>query len=153
MIDQGEIWSDKLPIFKLNYGGGMTPFSSIAFNLGPFICFGKNGPFPSEQADFERQEIQNKIMSLKRQLNTTQDEMNQLSEKIDDLSTTKAPKTASGPVLIFQKLQPFRAGSNLIIGEINGYYDNYEVSMEFKFDGRTGGWGQLLQGELKKFKH
>jgi len=50
MIDSGVITSkSQLPITKLLYGDSEKRYSYIKYSLGPLICSGKNGIYPSEE--------------------------------------------------------------------------------------------------------
>ena len=48
VTDNGILSSEKLPIYALEYGGSFTSISSIHFNIGAFVCRGKNGYYPSK---------------------------------------------------------------------------------------------------------
>ena len=44
LIDDGILFDKTaLPVKSLNYGGSITPFSSIKYTLGPLVCRGKAG--------------------------------------------------------------------------------------------------------------
>ena len=65
--DQGTIYSlSKLPIMKLNYGGSISPYSSIHFKLGPMVCSGKSTYYPSESAQAERKALKDWILQIDR---------------------------------------------------------------------------------------
>ena len=56
--------TSKLPVMKLNYGGSITPYSSINFKLDPLVCSGKKTFYPSEFALAERVSIKKEISSF-----------------------------------------------------------------------------------------
>ena len=68
LTDTGILSSDKLPIYALKYGGSLTPYSSIDYNIGSLVCSGKKGIFPSETDDFEKQSIKSRLSNLEKQI-------------------------------------------------------------------------------------
>lgn len=46
--DEGILSSENLPVYAIALGGSYTPYSSIKFNVGPLVCTGKRGFYPSE---------------------------------------------------------------------------------------------------------
>ena len=48
-IDEGILSSENLPVYEIRLGGSYSPYSSVKFNVGPLVCTGKNGFYPSEQ--------------------------------------------------------------------------------------------------------
>ena len=63
-VDSGEITSmDKLPVSALSYGTSI-PNGKINFYLGPMICSGKRGIFPSEQNDADKQNVQKQLQNV-----------------------------------------------------------------------------------------
>ena len=82
VVDSGEITSmDKLPIAKLNYGTSI-PNGKINYYLGPMICSGKQGTFPSEQDDADKQLVQEKIKSVTEELRTAKKEIYSATRKL-----------------------------------------------------------------------
>ena len=110
---------DKLPIFAVSYGGSLTPYSSINYNIGPLVCSGKKGVFPSEADDIEKERIKSRLRNLENELD---DHMG----------------------LIFGLAGPFRPSKNNKIGEINSYFNNYKFSFEVKHQSIPSGFTQLL---------
>jgi len=52
--DNGILTSlDQLPVIELAYGGGRGRYDLISFQLGPFVCEGKDPTelYPSEKAE------------------------------------------------------------------------------------------------------
>ena len=47
--DEGILSSENLPVYEVRLGGSYSPYSSVKFNVGPLVCTGKNGFYPSEQ--------------------------------------------------------------------------------------------------------
>ena len=91
-IDNGEITSMlKLPITKLNYGTSI-PNGKINYYLGPMICSGKRGYFPSENNKVEKQKIQNQMQNITNDLQKTQtsvqSDISKLRSEVDILNTT-----------------------------------------------------------------
>ena len=114
LTDTGILSSDKLPIYALRYGGSLTPYSSINYNIGSLICSGKKGIYPSEADNIEKQRIKTRLGYLEK----------------------KIPR--------FELKGPFRPSKNNMIGEINSYFNNYEFSFEVKHQSIPSGYTQLL---------
>ena len=64
VTDEGTLSSDQLPIYGLRYGGSFTPYSSVQFDIGPLICSGKNGTYPSEAGNLEKENLNRKLLEL-----------------------------------------------------------------------------------------
>ena len=47
--DEGILTSENLPVYGIGLGGSYTPYSSIKFSIGPLVCTGKRGLYPSEE--------------------------------------------------------------------------------------------------------
>ena len=64
LTDVGIMTSDQLPIYGLQYGGSLTPFGSVKVDIGPLICSGKKGFYPSEAEEIEKQNLNLKMKEL-----------------------------------------------------------------------------------------
>ena len=71
MTDEGILSSDQLPIYGLSYGGSYTPYSSIKFDIGPLLCVGKKGFYPSEAKNLEKEKLDRKLLELTNELEET----------------------------------------------------------------------------------
>ena len=141
--DIGILTSDELPISALKYGGSFTSISSINVKLGPFICEGKKGHFPSEAEDIEKKKLNSKIDNLRSVLESFQGNLNNITDKLDDhlrttaktttITTTITTTAKAGSAPVFQKLGIFTPVKNNLIGEITTFYQNYRFSMELKW--------------------
>ena len=70
VVDRGQIISmHKLPVTSLNYGTSI-PIGNINYYLGPMICSGKRGIFPSEQDEADKQFVQRQIQNVTQDLHT-----------------------------------------------------------------------------------
>ena len=90
-VDIGEISSmHKLPITQLNYGTSIST-GHIHYFLGPMICGGKRGLFPSEKNEVEKQIVQEQITNISNKLQITETNVRSDIENfrlvIDDLTT------------------------------------------------------------------
>ena len=83
--DVGVLSSDQLPIYGLQYGGSHTPFSSINYNIGPLICFGKKGFYPSEADDIEKENLELRLNELINKVKETKKDLNELSNRTQKL--------------------------------------------------------------------
>ena len=82
VVDKGEITSmNKLPITKLNYGTSIAN-GNIKYYLGPMICTGKRGIFPSEQDDADKQLVQEQIKNVTEELRTAKKEIYSTTAKL-----------------------------------------------------------------------
>ena len=107
--DFGLLEANSLPVCGMQYGGAYTPLSSIRFKLGPLLCFGKNGHYPSEAEQVELEAIKsslsklkNEFISTKRQQEGIKRNIQSVSEKLDDhlrttTSTTTTTTTTKNP--------------------------------------------------------
>ena len=64
----------KLPVMELYYGGSISDNSKIIYQLGPLICSGKSGNYPSEETKTALTELFNKDISFAAKLNDLQEE-------------------------------------------------------------------------------
>jgi len=148
LTDEGILSSDQLPIYGLQFGGSHTPYSSVNFDIGPLICSGKTGFYPSEADKLEKEKLNIRLNKLTNKIAETKEGLHELSEELEDhmrTTTTTTTTTTIDPRLYFEKIGPFKASLNNKIGEITKYYHNYEFSMELKYKS-TPGQKQLLEG-------
>ena len=81
-IDSGEITSMmKLPITKLNYGTSI-PTGHINYYLGPMICGGKRGSFPSEKFEIDKKIVQEQIRNVTNNLQQSKHEVESAISKL-----------------------------------------------------------------------
>ena len=96
--------------------------------------------------------MNSKINDLTNEISETKEDLQDLSEQMQDhlrTTTTTTTTTTVDPRLHFEKIGPFRPSANNKIGEITKYYHNYEFSMELKF-GSLQGPTQLIQGVVEE---
>ena len=130
LTDVGILSSELLPVYGLRYGGFYTPFSSVRFNIGPLICSGKEGFYPSEAEDMEKETLNSKINELKNDMQETKEELEELSDQLEDhlrtttttTTTTSTTTTTAVPIVI---------AKNKLMSALD-YKDDYEVSFEFQ---------------------
>ena len=157
LTDEGTLSSDLLPIYALQYGGSVTPYSLIKFSIGPLICSGKQGFYPSEAEDFEKQTLKSKIYNLTNEIAETKQGLHDLSDQLEDhmkttttktttttTTSTRTTTTTADPKLHFEMIGRLRPSLGNKIVEITKYYHNYEFSMELKYDNLQNSWFQLL---------
>ena len=88
--------SDQLPIYGLYYGGSHTPYSFINYNVGPLICSGKNGFYPSEADDIAKETFNSRLDELKNEMKETKENLSEISDHLDDyLRTTTSTTTTT----------------------------------------------------------
>ena len=146
LTDVGTLSSELLPIYGLRYGGSHTPFSSVRFNIGPLICFGKTGFYPSEAEDMKKETLNSKIDELTNNMKETKEELHELFDQLEDhiratttTTTTTTTSTTAAPIVIER---------NKLISALE-YNDNYEVSFEFKaHSDQHSGYNQIIVGKL-----
>ena len=126
----------------------MNKFASIHTRLGPLICSGKKGYFPSEAEDVEMEDIKSKIDELAVQL----EEHLRTTTTTTTTTTSTTTTTTTNPNLKFEKIGPFKVTKNNKIGEIDTYYKNFEFSMELKY-AQTTGDHQLIVVESSATAH
>ena len=85
MTDEGTLSSNNLPIYGLSYGGSFTPYSSVQFNIGPLICSGKKGSYPSETERFEKEKLNRKLLELTNEIEETKEDLNALSDQAEEV--------------------------------------------------------------------
>ena len=157
LTDEGTLSSDQLPIYGVQFGGSFTPFSNVKFNIGPLICSGKNGYYPSEAENVHKETLNSKMNDLTNDIAETKEDLQDLFDVLEDhlRTTTTTTTTTTYPRLKFEKIEPFRASSNNKIGEITTYYHNYEFSMEVKYDRSqlSKSSTQMLEGIVFMFEN
>ena len=96
VTDVGVLSSDQLPIYGLYYGGSHTPYSFINYNVGPLICSGKNGFYPSEADDIAKETFNSRLDELKNEIKETKENLSEISDHLDDyLRTTTSTTTTT----------------------------------------------------------
>ena len=85
LTDEGTLSSDQLPIYGLSYGGSFTPYSSLKVKIGPLICSGKKGSYPSEAENFEKEKLKRKLLQLTNQIAETKKDLDKLVDQSDEI--------------------------------------------------------------------
>ena len=85
MTDEGILSSDQLPIYGLSYGGSYTPYSSIKFDIGPLLCVGKKGLYPSESEKLEKQKLNRRLLELTNELAETKEGLDELTDQTEEI--------------------------------------------------------------------
>ena len=80
LTDEGIIWSDQLPIYGLQFGGSFTPYSNVKFDIGPLMCSGKKGHYPSEAKILEKEKLNIRLNELTNYMEETKADLNELSD-------------------------------------------------------------------------
>ena len=152
MTDFGILTSDRLPIYKLYYGGAITPYSQVQFDIGPFICSGKRGLFPSEVKDFKSKMMMSNLENIRNELDVTKNDLSKVATQLEshlrktttitENVTTKATTTittteSTVSAVQFEKSGPFSSSLNNKIGEIQFYHKNFEFTMEVKYNSHS----------------
>jgi len=165
LTDVGILSSETLPIYGLRYGGSFTPYSLINFDIGPLVCSGKKGYYPSEAEDMEKEKLNSKLNKLTTEIEETNEDLQELSDQLNEhlrtttttttttttsTTTTTTTTTTADPRLHFEKLETFKANATSKIGQITKYYHNYEFSMELKY-GKSEGAKHLIEGSFSFF--
>ena len=84
LTDEGTLSSDQLPIYGLQFGGSFTPYSNVKFDIGPLVCSGKTGNYPSEATDVEKETLKSKLNDLTNDIAETKGDLHDLSEQLED---------------------------------------------------------------------
>ena len=158
--DIGILSSDKLPVYALRYGGAYTDYSSIRTIIEPLICTGKKGYYPSEAENIEKRDMKLKLSNFMNQLQDTREDLDDLSNKLENyLRTTKPPTTAPPTTIttttavfipVFEKKESFSARQNHKIGEINTFHQNFRFSMELKYSTLSTSYRGVFVGNVRK---
>lgn len=94
VTDVGVISSDQLPIYGLYHGGSHTPYSFINYDIGPIICSGKKGFYPSEADDIAKETLNSKLDELKNEMKEAKENLGEISDQLEEhLRTTTTTTT------------------------------------------------------------
>ena len=137
VTDVGVLSSDHLPIYGIYHGGSHTPYSFIKYDIGPLICSGKKGFYPSETGDIEKELVNSRLNELKNEMKEIKENLSEISDQLDEHLSK-----IYGPISIER---------NNLMSKLN-YSDDYEISFEYKASViPSSGWHQILSGSLITF--
>ena len=85
VTDVGILSSDQLPIYGFQFGGSLTPFSSIKFDMGPFVCSGKNGFYSSQAEGIEKEKLNSRLEKLTNDILQTEENLDELSDRTREI--------------------------------------------------------------------
>ena len=96
VTDVGVLSSDQLPIYGLYHGGSHTPYSFINYDIGPLICSGKKGFYPSEADDIEKETVNSRLEELNNEMKETKENLSEISDQLEEhLRTTTTTSTTT----------------------------------------------------------
>ena len=84
LTDEGILSSDQLPVYGVQLGGSYTPYSNVKFNIGPLICSGKEGHYPSEAKILEKEKMNLRLNELTNDIKDTKADLIELSDQAEE---------------------------------------------------------------------
>ena len=135
VTDVGILTSEQLPIYGVQYGGSITPYSSIRFDIGPFICSGKKGFYPSETEDIEKENLTLEINELKNEIKETKEDLYEISDQLEEhlrttttTTSTTTTTTTVPPSLAVLVLSNWSSSNKPMVLSFDGTFSNNFIS-------------------------
>jgi len=103
-------------------------------DIGPLICSGKKGFYPSEAEDVEKQNLNLKMKELANEMKETKEDLNELSDQLEEhLKTTTTTSTTITTTTTTTTTTVPPSNSVLVLSSFNSKNKPMVVSFEGSF--------------------
>ena len=138
-VDYGILRStSKLPVIQLHYGGSITPYSIINFQLGPLVCSGKKTFYPSEFALEERN-------SIKEEISTLQTEFTRVKIETEDILNSTLSQIQSDMTKFKEEIDALVNERVAVISNVNNFNMFNFKTVAFRAAGHNDGGGSIRE--------